>query len=424
MNQTDNNETEYLVNTRPGLLVFATIILALSALSFHGALDRFAAVRVKDTTIETIGIYAITKAINAGVSVLQSAEVGVGVASVNPGEILDPLNDASERLSGILVWAIGSLFMQQILLEVTASPAFKWLFAGVGLITLFMLLPLCSDRLSERASKISGISREILDRSCRGAIRAFVIIAVLRFIVPVFIACSFLVSEMLVQSHLEKNAEELKVLSNEISAKSDTTPPEKEELAEQKKEKLKDLAKLQKSEADYQKQLDGVNSKIKLYKEEARNGKNLLERLGGQASDSKLDALKEKSAGLERKLGDSEQQVETVKSDIECIDRIMKGKKCGSMLERLNPVEMVAGLADLNPMDKIASLARSINDYLVSMARILVALLIKNILFPLLFFYIAMKCSIHIIRRGIPLLKNGMDTKLELQEEIKKLKRT
>ena len=412
------------MNTRPRLLVFATIILALSALSFHGALDRFASVRVKDTTIETVGIYAITRAINAGVSVLQSGEVSVGVASVNPGEILDPLNDASERLSGILVWAIGSLFLQQILLEVATSPVFKWLFAGVGLITLFMLLPLGSDRLSERACQISGISREILDYSCRGAIRAFVIIAVLRFIVPVFIACSFLVSEMLVQSDLEKNAEELQVLSNKISTKSDTTPPEKEDLVEQKKEILKNQAKLQKTEADYRKQLDDVNSKINLHKEEARNGKNLLERLGGQASDSKIDALKDKRSGLERKLEDSEQEIETVKSDMECIDRIMKGKKCGSMLERLNPVEMVVGLADLNPVDKIASLARSINDNLVSMARILVALLIKDILFPLLFLYIAMKCSIHIIRRGTPLLKNGMDTKLELQEEIKKLKRS
>ena len=67
------------------------------------------------------------KIINAGVSVLQSAEVGPVVASINPDEILDPLNDAVERLSGILVWAIGSLFLQQIVLEVAAGPVFKWL---------------------------------------------------------------------------------------------------------------------------------------------------------------------------------------------------------------------------------------------------------------------------------------------------------
>ena len=87
------------MNTRPGLVVFAAIIMALSALSFHGALDRFARERVKETTIETIGIYAVARVINSGVSVLQSAEVGVGL-QVNPGEILDPLNDATERLSG------------------------------------------------------------------------------------------------------------------------------------------------------------------------------------------------------------------------------------------------------------------------------------------------------------------------------------
>ena len=136
--------------TRSRLFVLVTVILALPALSFHGTLDRFAGVQVKGATIETVVMYAITRAIIAGVSVLQSADVGVGLASVSPGEILDPSNDATERFSSILVWTIDSLFLQQILLEVIASQAFKCLFAGVGLITLIGLLPLCSPRLGER----------------------------------------------------------------------------------------------------------------------------------------------------------------------------------------------------------------------------------------------------------------------------------
>ena len=58
---------------------------------------------------------------------------------------------------------------------------------------------------------------------------------------------------------------------------------------------------------------------------------------------------------------------------------------------------------------------------MVSMAKMLIALLIKNILFPLLFLYIAMKCGIYVIRRATRFVRSGMDTKLELQEEIKKL---
>ena len=411
------------MNTRPGLVVFAVIILALSALSFHGALDRFARERVKETTIETVGIYAVARVLNSGVSVLQSAEVGVGL-QVNPGEILDPLNDATERLSGILVWAIGSLFLQQIVLEVAAGSVFRWLFAGVGLITIFALLPLVSVRFNERTCQISGISREMLDRSCRGVVRIFVVVTVLRFIVPVFIACSFLVSEMLLQPYLEKDAEGLTALSSEISTERNTSPPERAELVEQKNDKTNELKALRKTEADYQKKLDEVNAEIKHLKEEAGLGRFVPERLGGQASDPKVDALEAKSKELKSKLKDMEQQIDAENSEIECIDTTMQGKRCGSMLERLNPTEMIAGLLDINPMDKITSLARSINDYTISMARMLVALLIKNILFPLLFLYIVMKCGIYIIRRARPFVRSGMDTKLELQEEIKNLKGT
>lgn len=399
------------MNTRPGLVIFSVVILALTALSFHGALDRFAREQVTDTTIETVGIYAVTRIINAGVSVLQSAEIGVGL-QINPGEILDPLNDAVERLSGILVWAIGSLFLQQIVLEVAAGSVFKWLVAGVGLIALTALLPLGSVRFSERACQISGITSETLERSCKGVVKVFVIVAVLRFIVPVFIVFSFLASEMLVQSYLENDAEGLTALSNEVSAAQETAPSGREELVEQKDEKSKELVDLRKTEADHQEQLDKAKAEIDAIKEEEGFMGRVPERLGGKASDPRIDALETEREDLERELKDLESQIDTTNSELECIDRKMQGKKCGSVLERLNPTE------------KIADLARSINDYTVSMARMLIALLIKNILFPLLFLYIAMKCGIHIIRRGTPLLKTGIDTKLELQGEIKNLKGT
>ena len=46
--------------------------------------------------------------------------------------MLDPVNDAVERLSSTLVWAISSLFIQRILLEMVASPVFKWALCWIG----------------------------------------------------------------------------------------------------------------------------------------------------------------------------------------------------------------------------------------------------------------------------------------------------
>ena len=404
------------MNSRPRLVVFVIMIVALSALSFHGALDRFASERVEATTFETVGIYAVAKGINAAVSVIQSAGFSAGL-QIKPGEILDPLNDAIERLSGIAVWAIGSLFLQQIVLDVAADPVFKWLFGAVGLLTLCALLPLGSTRFSEQACRVSGISEEMLDRSCMGVVRIFVIVAVLRFIVPVFIACSFLVSEMLVQSHLEQNKDELAVLDNEAAVGLGITPLESYRLNDEKKDKTEELTDLQKTEADYRNQLAEVNAEIDALKKKAGIWKRRPEWLGGEA-DPKLDALEAAREDLERKLEDVKQPLDTLNNDLECIDRKMEGKICGSMLERLNPGDV---LERLNPMETIANLADSANEFVVSIAKMLIILLIKNILFPLLFLYIAMKCGISIIRRATPLVKSRLDTKRELQEAGKKM---
>ena len=78
-------------------------------------------------------------------------------------------------------------------------------------------------------------------------------------------------------------------------------------------------------------------------------------------------------------------------------------------------------MLELNPMETIANLADSANEFVVSIAKMLIILLIKNILFPLLFLYIAMKCGISITRRATPLVRSGLDTKREFQEAGKKM---
>ena len=122
-------------------IIFAAFAFALLALSSHGALDDFAHEQVANTTTESIGIYAAARLINASISVLQTSQVNVPLlASIQIGELLDPINDAVERLSSAMIWAIGSLFLQRIVLEITSSPVFKWTFFAFGLAMIFALL--------------------------------------------------------------------------------------------------------------------------------------------------------------------------------------------------------------------------------------------------------------------------------------------
>lgn len=70
----------------------------------------------------------------------------------------------------------------------------------------------------------------------------------------------------------------------------------------------------------------------------------------------------------------------------------------------------------------LGRLADSMNDYLISIAKMFIVLLIKNIVFPLLFLYVAMKWGIVMIRHSTSFVSAAGDTKLELREELKNLK--
>ena len=193
--------------------LYRTMILAaiaLAILSSVGWLDNFAEERLSDTTNESIGIFVVSRGINAGISTLQSSEVGIGIASMQIGELLDPINDAAERLSGVMVWAIGSLLLQRFALELVSANLFKWVFVAIALVTL-VTLSIAEYRRS-RNKPGAGVDRY------RGVlIQIFVLAALLRFIVPVFVAISLLVSQQFLQPRIEEERMGLAELQEEIS---------------------------------------------------------------------------------------------------------------------------------------------------------------------------------------------------------------
>ena len=398
------NESQGAINPRFRVAVFAVVILALSVLSFLGPLDDFAYEGIKETTKETIGIYALSKAINASISVLQTTHVSAGIASITPGELLDPINDGIERLSSMVVWAIGSLFFQRIVLEVAASTLFKWIFLGTGLTAFFALLPLGSTRCRDLVCQVSGLSPGALDSFCHGLIRIFAIAAVLRFIVPVFVATSFLVSEMLLQSKLDRNRDELTAMSRQVSDETGTIPSAGAELVGQRNKTASELVTLKKSKSDYEKKLLDLDAKITARSEKEGLGWWVPQILGGTSPDNEVVALRAKREDLRSKAQDVTQLIEKTENELECIGRRMKGKSCGSLLQRLSE-------ASKTGVEKIGKLVNAANDYLVLIANTAIALFIKNILFPLLFLYIALKSGMYVIRRGSNL-------RLSLQQEL------
>ena len=523
------NAKSTMIVRQTKFLVFGVLILALSALSFFETIDQLAHKNVSETTLETIGILAILAAIDASISVLQSLEIGGGVGvelNIELGQALDPLNTMVEHLSKVVAWAIGSLFLQQAVLQIVANDFFKFVFLTFGLITFLTLSVYSSQNCQTYICRVFGISKNSMDLVCTWVLKLFFTTAVVRFVVPTFMLCSFLFSEALVQSDLNTYKANIMEFSNEHQFDTDVSISSPSELAEQEQSIKAELSTLQSQLPSHQLDFDVVeenlnvlNGKIFLRKlipgdnfsnsydpevdefivqrqdvrqkientkariadlerdlrcigrqKEGKNCDSLLDRLelteavsrtkevgsrilemvndeiqkGTDASippqsvlvereqvkqselnalqselsnyQLELDAVDSKFSDLnkklktqrqevQRKIGISKERISDLEDDLECIGRQKEGENCMSIWDRINQSKELI-------TQKFASMKALASDMIDSIIRLLIIVFVKNILFPLIFAYLAMKSS-------IPILRKVMDLKTDFQKTAK-----
>lgn len=134
-NPSNANDSEALdIKTVAAKKTSIAIILGLViVISWMGFLDTQSAAYIDASLKQALVTYGVARGVNAVISMLQTVSLfGLGV-----GEMLDPLNDLVERFSSVMELAIGSLFVQKILLEITSSMFFKLaLTASGGLLIL------------------------------------------------------------------------------------------------------------------------------------------------------------------------------------------------------------------------------------------------------------------------------------------------
>jgi hypothetical protein len=73
-------------------------------LSRFRPIDNFTEGDLDESVKSAAIVFGITHAINAAVSVMQSAEVGFEIASVSPGDALDPMTDQIKHFSEALTF--------------------------------------------------------------------------------------------------------------------------------------------------------------------------------------------------------------------------------------------------------------------------------------------------------------------------------
>ena len=397
--------------------ILAAVALVLTAFSFHGALDDFAHAQVVETTNESIGIYVISRVINALVSVLQTSQVNVPLlASAQVGEMLDPVNDAVERLSSIVVWAVGSLFLQRILLEIAASPAFKWILCSIGLVTAASLLLLEWGRFRILCHRILSVSDSNLERCRDWIVRMFVVAAIVRFIVPSFIASSFLVSQIFLATEITENREKLSLLRTQAAPIASSPSPEGQDLEEQRVREEAKLNAHEESMASAKREIQQLEEAIdKLNDETGWLRRYLPKRLGGASPGEELLSRKSRWEEVDREMDRIEDRISESRSSLECIERRIAGGTCGSLLERVSK----AGTAGISHVKEMSG---KFNDMVTDITMLLVAIAIKNILFPILFLLGAVKCSLPVARHASRLLSGFERDSKKLKGMMKQLK--
>jgi len=120
--------------------IISSVLIILLFLSWSKILDTKATQLNIETTKDVATTLAITRSINAGLSVIENSSllVGVGVqADVAIGEVVNPINDFLDRFSWILLFSLISLGIQNLIIVLSQTILINTILTITILSTIF-----------------------------------------------------------------------------------------------------------------------------------------------------------------------------------------------------------------------------------------------------------------------------------------------
>ncbi|NWF38194.1 hypothetical protein F3F96_03455 [Mariprofundus sp. NF] len=194
------------------------LLLLLASALFYGfsfvklpGIDRIADDYFSESIKAATIAYATTRGVNAVVSVvkeshLELAPAGVGV-TIAAGQILDPIDDMTERLSSVLVAAIASLGIQKLGFEISEAISFK---------TIAILLLLSIPLLWIGSASMTPLLQL--------AIKFSLILLLLRFMLPASAMISDSLYSNWLQPGMDESMQKLSVVSQNYDDMSSMAP--------------------------------------------------------------------------------------------------------------------------------------------------------------------------------------------------------
>ncbi|MFV0477479.1 MAG: hypothetical protein ACK5ME_06575 [Parahaliea sp.] len=115
-------------------------LIVVPVLAWTQLLDTTSQLQITEAMSDAGIFYATARGINALVSMLQGTEISLPFITFSVGEILDPINDLIERFSGIILFAIASLALQQILMLLVSHSVFNMMLTALSALAVAALV--------------------------------------------------------------------------------------------------------------------------------------------------------------------------------------------------------------------------------------------------------------------------------------------
>jgi len=162
-----------------------------------------------DSSLKAAGIaYLSSRGINASLSVIQDIDFSIGLISGSPGELLDPLNDLIERFSSVMMFAIASLGVQKIMLEISG-----WSVLQI-IIMIILILLLVQIFLKDKF-------RFITDKNISMVYKSLIFLLALRFSVAFMAITSGAVENAFLTQNLNNELTKLEKVNKSIESVSE-----------------------------------------------------------------------------------------------------------------------------------------------------------------------------------------------------------
>jgi len=365
--------------------LFALTVVLVIGLSWTNALDYLAINYVDDALFEAGMAFAVGRGINAVGSVLESTSVSFQLAvggSLSIGEVISPLLDMVEDFSTVMKFAIGSLVLQKLLVEIVGTTFFNIVLTLTGGVAVALYL--------------FGTAKYQLI-----AMKSFITLVMIRFLVVLMALLSGVTSQMFLDERLEQDLQALSK-AEETMENIDAEPVIPEEL----KNKLEHQVEVNESKRQSLTEEEGRlteeltrQQEIVTQLEDEMTQYSVTDTYNPFTSNEDARLTKERLQKAEASLEELQDQLEVAESGIEDADdelevlaKQLKGESTGVFGGISDSVAALggkfSGMADKLSYEELKGSMSSVID---SMLNAMVSFILRAILLPLLFLYLVSK---------------------------------